>query len=259
MNGNEPLNDRVPDPSVAANRYTGAPKWNWGTILFVLVIHAALFVGLIRALAPNLVAGAMETVESLVTVTVTVPEEPEPEPTMVPTPEPDAGAEGAAGERATPREVVAPEPRVTRSASPAPRASSTGTANQSGASESGSGTGSGNSGDGTGGGGTGSGSGAVGIATRPSVRSGSIDQARDFPIPAGGRETRFGTRVEVIFTVATDGMARGCSVARSTADADTTARVCPLVMQKVRFNPAVDNNGNAVEARYGYRVDFTAR
>ena len=239
--------------------YQGAKKWNWKTIVVVAVLHVLIFAGLIRALAPDFVADAVDSVESLVTVTVNTPDEPEPEPTMAPTPEPDAGAEGAAGERATPREVTAPETRITPSARPAPRASSNGNDNRSGASESGSGTGSGNSGDGTGGGGTGSGSGAVGIATRPSVRSGAIDEARDFPIPPGGRETRFGKRVEVIFTVTTDGRARGCSVRSSSADADTTARVCPLVMEKVRFNPAIDTNGNPVEARYGYRVDFRAR
>lgn len=243
---------------MAGSGYQGARKWNWKTIAVVVVLHLVVFAGLIRALAPNFVAEAVESVESLVTVSVTAPE-PEPEPTMAPTPEPDAGAEGAAGERATPREVVAPSPAVTRTASPAPRASSTGNANRSGARDSGNGTGSGNSGDGTGGGGTGSGTGAVGIATRPSVRSGAIDEARDFPIPPGGRQERFGKRVEVIFTVTTDGRARGCSVRSSSADADTTARVCPLVIEKVRFNPAIDTNGNPVEARYGYRVDFRAR
>ena len=94
---------------------------------------------------------------------------------------------------------------------------------------------------------------------RPSVRSGSLDVRRDFPIPQGGREARFGTSVTVFFTVSQDGRARDCSVARSTADADSTALVCGLVIEKIRFNPARNRAGDPVEARYGYRVDFRER
>lgn len=251
----------TPDPLPVRSQYKGTRKVRPGAIVLVVAIHVAAFVGLINFLAPELVADAVDSVESLVTVTVTAPEKPNPP--LAEIDEPDAGAEGAAGERATPREVVAPEPRITRTASPAPRASSSGTANRSGASQSGSGTGSGDGGDGTGGGGASSGSGAAGvpagIATRPSVRSDGIDQINDFGIPPGGREARLGTLVKVIFTVTIEGRARGCSVQRSTADAETTARVCPLVIQKVRFNPAIDTNGDPMETRYGYRQTFTAR
>ena len=86
-----------------------------------------------------------------------------------------------------------------------------------------------------------------------------LDPRRDFPIPEGGRQARFGTSVTVIFTVTTDGRARECSVAQTTADAATTALVCGLVMDKIRFNPARNSAGDAVEARYGYRVDFRER
>ena len=91
------------------------------------------------------------------------------------------------------------------------------------------------------------------------MRSGNLDPRRDFPVPEGGRETRFGTSVTVIFTVTTDGRARDCSVARSTADAETTSLVCGLVIEKIRFNPARTRSGDPVEARYGYRVDFRER
>ena len=60
-------------------------------------------------------------------------------------------------------------------------------------------------------------------------------------------------------SVTTDGRARDCTVASSSVDAETTARVCPLVVQRIRFNPARLADGTAVEARYGYRVSFTAR
>jgi protein TonB len=91
------------------------------------------------------------------------------------------------------------------------------------------------------------------------VLSGSLDPRRDFPIPEGGREARFGTSVTVFFIVTTAGRARDCAVTRSTADAQSTGRVCALVIEKIRFNPARNRAGEPVEARYGYRVDFRQR
>ena len=79
------------------------------------------------------------------------------------------------------------------------------------------------------------------------------------PAPPGGREARFGKSVTVVFTVTPDGRARHCSVARSSVDAEATALVCPLVIRKIRFNPATRGDGTPIEARYGYRVDFRAR
>jgi protein TonB len=78
-------------------------------------------------------------------------------------------------------------------------------------------------------------------------------------VPEGGRQARFGKRVIVLFTVTTDGRARDCSVAQSNVDAAATALVCPLVIRKIRFNPARRSDGTPVEARYGYRVDFTGQ
>ena len=158
---------------------------------------------------------------------------------MVYTP-PDYGddvAQEEAGAEAVPKPVTAQPPEVVVAPpSPAPRASSTGQENTSGARESGDGTGAQGSGLGTGSGAGGGGQGSV--AVRPSVRSGELNTARDFPIPEGGRSTRFGRSVTVIFTVTIDGRARNCSVRNTSVDAETTARVCPLVIEKIRFNPA---------------------
>jgi protein TonB len=147
-----------------------------------------------------------------------------------------------------------PRPRNT----PAPRASSTGSANNSGARDQGAGTGAGGEGDGTGADRGGSGQGGV-APSGPTVRSGRIDSARDFPIPEGGRAVRDGTSVTVVFTVGTDGRAYDCSVARAGPDPATNALVCPLVVERIRFNPARDSNGNPVPARYAWRQDFFRR
>lgn len=232
---------------------------NWqriGVIALVTLIHVAGIFGLIHAFAPGGVEGVTRRVLSSFSVTVETtppppPEKPEPAPKA-------AGAEGAAGKKAVPKTVTAPKPRIAIATKPAPQASSSGTANNSGARDSGNGTGAGNNGTGTGAGGSGSGSGG-GIAVKPSVRSGEIDDSRDFPIPAGGRQTRFGKQVIVVFTVTREGRATNCSVSRSSVDAETTARVCPLVIRKIRFNPATRADGTLVEARYGYKVDFTAK
>ncbi len=233
-------------------------RLNWKLIVLIVLLHLAALYGLARALAPDFTARVIEQATSMVTVTVSTYEEepPEVEPSMAP-PQPDEGAAAEAGKEAVAREVVAPPQPLPRP-SPAPRASSTGTANASGATDRGDGTGAGGQGDGTGSGRSGSGQGGA-VAAGPSVRSGELNEARDFPVPEGGRAARFGKSVTVHFTVTTDGRARNCSVASSQVDAATTARVCPLVVERIRFNPATARDGTPVEARYGYRVDFRSR
>lgn len=236
--------------------YQGKPKGpRWPLLTGIAIFHAVALYGLSRFLAPEFTASVEREVASVFTVTVTAPDEPAD---PVETPEPDEGAAGDPGKDAVPQPVTAPKTPIERKPEPRPQASSTGTATQSGARESGDGTGAEGAGLGTGSGNQGGGQGN-GVAIRPSVQSGSLDIRRDFPVPDGGRETRFGTAVTVVFTVTTDGRARDCSVARTTADAASTALVCDLVIQKIRFNPARTRSGQAVEARYGYRVDFRAR
>lgn len=216
----------------------------------IVLFHILLFYGLVRAFAPSFTAKVEDTVVAAFTVTVTTP------PDDPPKAEDDEGAQGDPGKKAVPKPTTAPTPKVpVKQDKPAPRTSSSGAADTSGATEAGQGTGAEGSGLGTGSGNTGGGQGG-GIAIRPSVRSGELNQARDFPVPPGGRESRFGRSVTVVFTVTTDGRARNCSVARSGVDPQTTAAVCPLVIEKIRFNPARDRTGNPIEARYGYRVDF---
>jgi len=235
-------------------RYQGKPKYPRAPLLVGIVLfHLLALYGLSRLLAPQFTASVQREVASVFTVTVTTPEEPETPP------QPDAGAQGDAGEEAVPEPVTAPSPTpIENRPEPRPQASSTGTATRSGATEAGNGTGNQGEGLGTGSGNGGGGQGN-GVAVRPSVRSGSLDPRRDFPVPEGGRSSRFGTSVTVVFTVTPNGVARDCSVARTSADAATTALVCSLVIEKIRFNPAQTQSGDRVASRYGYRVDFRER
>ena len=93
-----------------------------------------------------------------------------------------------------PAPTKAPEPKVPIAKVPAPRASSTGSAVTSGATSQGSGTGAGGTGNGPGAGRTGTGQGG-GAVTKAQHISGQIDNARDFPVPPGGREARVGKAV----------------------------------------------------------------
>lgn len=238
----------APPPGYAPPR-----RPRWGLIVLIALGHIGLGALLMRFLAPQFAADMVQSATEGLTVIITAP----PDEPPAPEPEPDAGSAGAPGREAVAQEQSAPE-RPLPSPSPVPRAASTGNANQSGARDNGDGTGAAGTGDGTGSGNGGQGQGG-GMATRPSVRSGELNEARDFPVPDGGREARFGRSVTVFFTVGVDGRARDCSVQQSGVDAETTARVCPLVMEKIRFNPATRDDGTPVEARYGYRVDFRRR
>ncbi len=224
-------------------------------IVAIVLLHLAIFYGLLRAFAPGAVQTVERSVVSAFTVTVTTPEDPPPEAE----PEPDEGAQGDPGEKAVPKPVSAPTPRQPLpKPEPAPRAASTGTANTSGARDSGQGTGAAGSGLGTGSGRDGSGRGGVAV-TKPVKTSGDINSAADFPIPAGGRQARFGNSVTVAMTVGVDGRASNCRVLRPSADREADAIVCRLAVERFRFRPATNANGDPVPATYGWRQDWFAR
>lgn len=237
--------------------YTDRRKPRWGLIALLVGLHVLAIFGLARAFAPDFTAEVIEQATSLVTVTVKTREEPEVEPAPDPTPLPDEGAAEEEGREATPREVFAPEPPIKLpNPSPAPRATSTGTENTSGARNQGDGTGAGGNGDGTGSGRGGDGRGGLAVVTRPRHISGSIDSARDFPVPPGGRETRFGQSTTVVFTVGVDGRARDCRVRTPSNDPQADAIVCRLVETRLGFEPARNSAGQAVPAEYGWRQEW---
>lgn len=216
-----------------------------GALAVIILLHVVVIYGLGLAFAPGFTASVQNEVLSAFTVTVETNETP-PEPE----PKPDPGTSGEEGKKAVPKPVVAPEPKVVvKPHPPAPRASSTGTANNSGAMEQGTGTGAGAEGTGTGSGNGGGGQGG-GIATKPVLVSGSINDARDYPPP---RDARRGTEVIVKVTVGTDGRATNCSVYKPSPDAEADRITCQLVTQRLRFRPATDAAGNPVAAPFYWR------
>lgn len=218
-------------------------------LLAIAVLHVAGLYGLARLLAPDLTATVEREVTSAFTVIVTAPPAPPPDNQ----PEPDEGAQGDPGRDAVPQPVTRPpSPVELRQNDPRPRASSTGTASQSGAAAAGEGTGAAGTGLGTGSGNGGSGRGGVAVS-KPVHISGSIDNARDFPVPAGGREARRGTEVIVRVIVGTDGRARDCSIYRASPDPEADRITCQLVETRLGFRPASDAAGNLVAAPFYWR------
>lgn len=214
----------------------------------IVLLHVAALYGLAKAFAPGATASVEQAVLRTVMVTVETREyEPPPDP------QPDAGAAGEEGRKAVPKPVVAPESKIViKPAPPAPKASSTGTADNAGARAAGSGTGAGGAGSGTGSGAGGAGQGG-GAVTKPLHISGSINNARDYPTPPGGRQARIGNEVIVKVTVGTDGRASNCSVFRPSPDAEADAITCRLVVERLRFKPATDSNGTPVSAPFYWR------
>ncbi len=215
----------------------------------IVVLHVLALYGLARGLAPDLTASVEKQVVSAFTVTVTTPPPPPPENQN----EPDEGTQGDPGKDAVPQPVTRPPPpRDLKQETPRPRASSTGTATRSGAAAAGDGTGAAGTGLGTGSGNSGGGRGGVAVS-KPVHISGSIDNARDFPVPSGGREARRGTEVIVRVTVGVDGRARGCTIYRPSPDPEADRITCQLVETRLGFRPATDSAGNPVPAPFYWR------
>ena len=87
----------------------------------------------------------------------------------------------------------------------------------------------------------------------PVKTAGEINDARDYPVPPGGREIRRGKQVVVYMTVGTDGRARNCRVVQPSPDPEADRITCRLAEERFRFRPATDAMGNPVAAEYGWR------
>ena len=174
-------------------------------------------------------------------------EEPPPPP-----PEPDPGQareeEGAAGKKDEPTPVVVPTPKVALPAKPpiaAAPIAGTGSSPNSGAAIAGTGPGAGGSGSGRGGGGAGGGSTAQWL-------SGGL---KDSDYPRAALKDRLTGQVSVRFTVLTSGRIANCRVVRSSGSSLLDATTCQLLSERLRFRPATDGAGRAIQTELG--SDYT--
>jgi protein TonB len=212
----------------------------------VALFHAALGYALITGLGYEVVREISDNLRVF-----DVPE-PVPPPIEEPPP-PQPKAEKAEGEASPPNlvskasPVVAPPPKIKLKvpppvvAAPVPKEGndrSAGSANVPGP-----GTGSGGIGNGTGSGGSGTGTGG-GIAARAERESGSLSGERDYPRAA--RKAGVEGSVAVRFTVEPSGRVSGCTVIRSSANAELDTTTCRLIEQRFRYRPARDSEGRPV-------------
>jgi protein TonB len=220
-------------------------------VVAIVLFHVVLGFALVRAFGGvRALAGAVG-LAPVVTATVT----PAPPPPRSPATHSHQaeGATGAAAKRASADQMVAPAPLLPIVAPPAPPVAGTGSEIRSGASLSGEGTGGAGSGSGPGSGGSGNGSGGRYVATRPVKIAGDLVEA-DYP--RAGRAERLGTAVVVVLTVGTDGRVSACRVHQPSGDPDADAVTCRLALERFRFHPALDQNGDPVEATFGWKQSF---
>jgi len=212
-------------------------------ITAVAAVHLALAFVILTGLN---VRSVSEAVERLKTFNLVQPPPPSPPPPPRRRPhEAVKKSEGAAAKKAEPSPVVAPPPRIAApSPLPAAKVAGSGSASTSGASSSGNGTGAGGSGTGAGGGGYGDTSRftparLVRNLTRGDYRS--IAQGR---LPAG--------RAMVSLRVETSGVPSNCRIVRSSGDTGVDSSLCPLIEARLRFRPALDDQGRPIPYQLQY-------
>lgn len=226
---------------------------SWPLVIAIALLHLAALYGLARVFAPDFTAVVERDVVSA--FTLTAPPAPPPPPPENRS-EPDEGAQGAPGREAVAQPISAPPAKLPiMTDPPRPRTASTGTASDSGAAVAGDGTGAAGSGQGTGSGASGGGRSGV-AASKPVHISGNIDNARDYPVPPGGRAGRRGTQVIVRVIVTADGRARDCSIYRPSPDPEADRLTCRLVETRLGFRPAMDASGRPVSAPFYWRQEW---
>ncbi len=204
----------------------------------VVVVHAGLAAIILSGLTVQTATVAVDRLKTFDIV------EAPPPPAEPPPPQVSQRArdeEGAAGKKALPTPVVAPQPKIVIPTKPpvvASRVPSTGSAATSGAATSGSGTGAGGSGSGRGGGGSGDFSGYS-----PARMLNKIPD-REYRRISGGRIRRGSAMIS--FRVNADGKMTNCRIVRSSGDATVDSIVCDAATRYLRFRPARDPDGRAI-------------
>jgi protein TonB len=192
--------------------------------------------------------------ESDPTVLIDVKEIPQPQP---PPPEEPGKAkleEGAAGRKAEPTPIIAPEPAIALPAKPpvvAAPVAGTGSAATAGAAETGTGPGAGGSGTGRGGGGSGGGG---GIGTEARLIGGNSAKLPSRLLRPFTADRGYGY---LTLTVGETGRVTDCGVVQSTGNAEVDQALCNLMIRQSRWEPARDRQGNAISVKVRYTATWT--
>ena len=215
-------------------------------IVAVVAVHAALAVMIVSGLNVRMVS---QVVERLKTFDIRVPPPPPPEPPPPPAKAHAAKREaGAPAKKAEATQIVAPQPRLpVQSPIPAAPIAGTGSASSSGAAASGTGTGAGGSGNGLGGGGRDYSRFTPAQLIRNLTR-------RDYHALAAGRLPS--GRAMVSLRVDATGVPTNCHVVRSSGDSVVDAGLCPLINQRLRFRPALDDERRPIAFQLQYVANW---
>jgi protein TonB len=208
-------------------------------IAAVVAVHVALAAAIVSGLNVEMVAKAVDRLSTFNVREPPPPPRPPPPPPPNPKPQKAKQPEGAPAPKAQASPIVAPKPVIpVPSPIVAAQVAGTGSAAASGAAAAGTGTGAGGSGTGTGGGGT-----ADYSRFTPARIVRNLGH-RDYRQLAAGRmpvgRAIVGLRVEPT------GMATNCRVVRSSGDPIVDGGLCPLITQRLRFRPALDDQGRPI-------------
>lgn len=211
----------------------------------VLAVHAALAAALLTGLNVDVVTRA---VERLQTVDIRLPPPPEPSPPTRPAAKPAEAPRpaGAPAPKSEASPIVAPTPKIPMpSPMIAAKVAGQGNAPTSGAGLAGTGTGAGGTGSGPGGGGPDY------SRFTPAQLIRNLSRA-DYRALAGGRMPA--GRAMVSLRVDTRGTVSSCRVIRSSGDTVVDLGLCPIVADRLRFRPALDDRGRPIP----YGLDYVA-
>lgn len=213
-------------------------------ITAVVAVHVALALVILSGLNVRRVGQAVDALK-----TFDIREVPPPPVSPPPAREPERmkKPQGAPARRAEPSPIVAPPPKIP---APSPIAAAkiagTGNAPTSGAALAGNGTGAGGTGNGMGGGGNADYSRFTPARLIRNLNRGDYRALAGARLPAG--------RAMVSLRIEPTGQPSGCSVLRSSGDPYVDAGLCPLITQRLRFSPALDDQGRPIP----YRLDYVA-
>jgi protein TonB len=216
----------------------------WKAMLAALVATGAIGAAIVAGLNVETVRTA---IDRLKTFNLAQPPPPPPVPPP-PRPRPSAAKkpEGSPAKRAEPAPVVAAQPRIPLpSPIPAAKVAGAGNASTSGAAGAGNGTGAGGTGNGAGGGGTDYSRFTPAQLIRNLTRG-------DYRSIAQGRLSS--GRAMVSLRVEPTGAPSNCRVIRSSGDAVVDDGLCPLIEARLRFRPALDDQGRPI----AYQLQYVA-
>lgn len=214
----------------------------------VVLVHALLGYALIAGLRTDIPHRVSEELKLFNVLPVHEPPKPQtkiPHKFKSPRPEGEASPPNL---RAEPTQIVLPSPPIkVPTPNPLPVAPIAGVGNAPSAGSAdipGPGYGAGGVGNGRGSGGEGEGEGGGGWVAPRQIKGRIKDS--DYPRSAG--QAGVGGTVSVRYEVGVDGRVTDCEVTRSSGFPDLDNTTCRLIMERFRFKPSLDPDGNPVSA-----------